>query len=78
MSKLDNKLPTKWTRHQREVFRILNNAMLTNQSIFMHPKADMIPTNHWGTIAWNAAWMAAEAVENAPCNVRVRETGSEP
>lgn len=56
-----NKRPEIW----RSVFNSLYRLMRDNQKIFMHPKAEAIPKTHWTTIAWNAAWEAADAARGA-------------
>lgn len=51
----------KWSQRAQIVFNELYEAMRKNQTIFTHPKADVIPDKHWSTIVWNAAWVAADA-----------------
>lgn len=29
-----------------------------------HPKAPKLPVNQWKTVAWNAAWIAADACDD--------------
>jgi hypothetical protein len=38
--------------------------MAENQPVFMRPGAALLPVEEWGTLAWNAAWFAAEAVDD--------------
>lgn len=51
----------KWSQRSKIVFNDLYALLRRNQAIFTHPKADVIPDKHWSTIAWNAAWEAADA-----------------
>lgn len=52
----------RWTPQAQRVFNYLYPLMLENKSLFVHPKADYVQDVLWKTTAWNAAWMAAEAV----------------
>jgi hypothetical protein len=60
----ENALPKKWSKDQRKVFRYVYKEMLGNQSLFLHPKAVEHSKEFWGTTAWNAAWIAAEAMDS--------------
>lgn len=51
----------KWTVRAREVFNLVFSTMRSNQGLFAHPKAAKVSREHWGTTAWNAAWIAANA-----------------
>ena len=53
-----------WSKSAKALYRSLKRFMLDNPELFMHPKADKIPKAHWGTIAHNAAWIAAELRTN--------------
>jgi len=63
----------KWNAAERKVFNETHDEMLNNQKLFMHPKAAAIPMEHWKTIAWNAAWIAACAARDAHKNGDVVE-----
>lgn len=52
----------KWSRSAQTVFNAVYFQM-KKQRIFTHPKASKIPRNQWDTTRWNAAWIAAEAVD---------------
>lgn len=51
--------PTDWTPEQRVLFSRLFRHMADNQAVLTHSEAGPMPMDHWYTIAWNAAWMAA-------------------
>jgi hypothetical protein len=61
-----NRVPVKqwakWSPTARRVFNATHLAMTTDQDLFLHPKATPLPNTQWSTTAWNAAWIAAEAV----------------
>lgn len=66
-----HKVPAKqwrrWSAQAKAVFNELYALTLANQGIVTHPKAAKMPPEHWATIAWNTAWLAADAVdENLP------------
>lgn len=51
----------KWSANARGVFNLVYSTMRSNQRLFAHPKAVAVSREHWGTTAWNAAWIAANA-----------------
>lgn len=55
----------KWSEPARAVFNEVYAVMAENQSLFLHPKAKKNTLECWNTTAWNAAWVAADAVKNA-------------
>jgi hypothetical protein len=52
----------KWGASARRVFNETYSAMANNQTTFLHPQQDKISRRLWRTTAWNAAWIAADAV----------------
>lgn len=60
-----NKVPAKqWRRWSYEARRVFNShfAATTDADVLTHPKMD-VPKDHWETIRWNMAWLAADAVD---------------
>ena len=61
-----NKVPLKqwrkWNAAARKVFNEVYETMSKNQWTFLHPHQEKISKRMWKTTAWNAAWIAAEAV----------------
>lgn len=55
----------KWGYMARRTFNQTYDMMLGDQKLFLHPKAATIDEDHWKTTAWNAAWTAADAVQDA-------------
>ena len=51
----------KWNKAQRSRFNEVYSVMKLSPSLFTHPDAITVPAEHWTTIAWNAAWVAAGA-----------------
>jgi hypothetical protein len=64
--KVPQKQWRKWSYHAKRVFNELFSAMSRNQWTFTHPKAEERPATQWNTTAWNAAWLAADAVDEEP------------
>lgn len=64
-----HKVPArKWRNWPDICQRIFNNTyeqMVLNQPLFLHPKAAASRPEHWTTVAWNAAWTAADAAQQA-------------
>lgn len=52
-----------WTPHARGVFNLVYSTIRANQSLFIHPKATPHSREQWNTVAWNAAWTAANAAD---------------
>lgn len=52
----------KWSATARHVFHATYAAMRANQRLFTHPGADKVSAKHWSTVAFNAAWWAADEV----------------
>ncbi len=52
------------SKKARKVAKYLFRLMHDNQHLFKHPKAPTLPRKQWATTAWNAAWMAADAVDH--------------
>jgi len=54
----------RWSRQAQKVFNSLYHSMRPRmQYVYTHPAAKAMLRDHWETIRWNAAWMAADAVD---------------
>ena len=63
--KVPNKQWKKWPDIAQRVFNEVYESMEMNPALFTHPKTGKIAKNQWGTVAWNSAWIAADACVNA-------------
>ena len=52
-----------WSLIARRVFNSVYEQMKLRQQVITHPDAPVIKPYHWRTVAWNAAWTAADAVD---------------
>jgi len=52
----------KWSAVARHTFNELYSSMKKNQILFLHPKQGALTRQKWQTVAWNAAWVAADAI----------------
>jgi hypothetical protein len=50
----------KWNQQSRFIFNYVY-GQLGDQRVVKHPKAEEQFQDHWDTIRWNAAWLAADA-----------------
>lgn len=50
----------KWNQQSRFIFNYVYGQM-AYQNVVTHPDAAKMPEDHWDTIRWNAAWLAADA-----------------
>jgi hypothetical protein len=57
------RLPKKWNKEGKRVFREVYEMTRVNQSILAHPQAERMTPRMWDTICWNFAWLAADAVQ---------------
>lgn len=62
-----NRVPKKqwrrWSETARRVFNETYRFMMSNKRLMLHPKQEPPKPYHWKTTAWNAAWIAADAVD---------------
>lgn len=63
-----NKVPVKqwkkWSDQAKSVFNRLYSFMMSNREVMLHPKSPQPSPQHFKTIAWNASWIAADAVDD--------------
>ena len=56
----------KWSNLAGQVFNRTYDYILNNQKIMNHPATvDALKPEEWKTVAWNSAWIAADAVDDA-------------
>lgn len=61
------KVPERQWRRWPEIARVVFNAQfqqMREQRSLQHPKMATMPKEHWRTIAWNSAWLAADNVRD--------------
>lgn len=63
--KVPKKQWDRWSTEAQRAFIGLYEHMTGSQFAYLHPQADPPNPEHWKTTAWNAAWMAANAVDEA-------------
>jgi len=51
----------KWPEIAQRLFNKVYASMELNPALFIHPKTGKIAKEQWGTVSWNAAWIAADA-----------------
>lgn len=62
--KVPKKAWSKWTDQAKEIFNKTYEYLFANQSVIRHPDGPILLGDHWKTISWNAAWIAAEACDD--------------
>lgn len=65
---------TRWSEAQRRIYGRVYRFMLVNQQVQTHPAMGRIPDEHWDTICHNAAWLAAELLEDGDFAIRDLDT----
>ena len=55
----------KWGGTARQTFNELYETFIGNQKNVNHPKAPAIKDEHWDTLVWNFAWLAADNMEKS-------------
>jgi hypothetical protein len=53
----------KWSEAARAAFNDLYAMIYENQKLITHPRMEKIKAAHWKTVAWNAAWLAADRID---------------
>lgn len=52
-----------WPDLCQRVFNQTYESINLNQLIIIHPGGEEDTPEHWDTVAWNAAWLAADACQ---------------
>jgi hypothetical protein len=67
MARNKNRVPKKqwrrWSPLARRVFNDTYDFVVNNPKLMRHPKQPPVKLEYWETTAWNAAWIAADAVD---------------
>lgn len=58
-----------WAIGSQAVFNSVYQQMTRTPRVFLHPATGPLPYSEWNTIAWNAAWTAADACQDIPSTV---------
>lgn len=67
-------MSARWTEQQRKLYSRVYRYLTLNQGASCHPGMPSMPAEHWETIAHNAAWLAAEFLEEGELDFRESET----
>jgi len=65
LNKIPEKQWRKWTVPAKTTFNRVYPWLLGNQTVCLHPRTKPIPPREWKTVAWNTAWVAADACNEA-------------
>jgi hypothetical protein len=65
--KVPKKQWKKWGEAGQSLFNSTYYTLLNNQGVMHHPKQKELPAEHWNTLAWNAARIAADALRDSNC-----------
>lgn len=67
----------KWTREAQKVFNLMMQSLRpAMQWAFLHPNAKLMTREHWQTIRWNVAWVAAAAITEGTYLGKVKNVGT--
>ena len=70
--KVPKKQWTKWNNHAQRVFNDVYKALRPSmQHLLVHPGAVLMHKEHWETVRWNAAWLAANAANGDPAYTKI-------
>ena len=64
VNRVQKKQWSKWSKEARTIFNRCYKFFMKNHDVMNHPKATKQPKEHWKTVAWNAAWTAANACDD--------------
>jgi len=62
----------KWSESARASFNVVYAFIHANEAVMTHPAAPVATPAHWKTLAWNSAWIAADAVDKLLPVAKVR------
>ena len=62
----------KWSESARASFNAIYAFIRANEAVMAHPAAPVATTAHWEVLAWNSAWIAADAVDKLLPVAKVR------
>lgn len=65
---MEKDLSEDWNVQERELFGRVYRFMVSNQAAMCHPRCS-IPIDQWQTICHNAAWIAADLLNNEALRV---------
>lgn len=68
-------LSDRWTEAQKRIYGRVFRFMQANPKAQCHPDTAPLPDNEWETICHNAAWLAAEFLEEGELKIVDSETG---
>ena len=63
----------KWNPIAQDMFNQMYMSVRHNQSILHHPHAPMLTSVQWQTVAWNVAWLAADAANGRDIRETIEE-----
>lgn len=61
-----------WGERAQATFCEVYSLMMQRQELFTHPQAIKQKAQHWKTVAWNTAWIAADQVQGHLLNVTIK------
>ena len=64
LNRVPRKQWSKWSDQAKTIFNKTYEFIIKNQSVMKHPKGPTLHADHWETISWNAAWIAADACDD--------------
>ena len=69
--KVPDKQWRQWPELAKRVFNMTYSQLFNNKFIMNHPRA-AISDEHWETACWNAAWVAADAVDTSQRQLNIK------
>ena len=64
----------KWSILAKKVFNSQFETLKNNQKVLTHPQMKEVSKRMWSTVAWNSAWLAADAVDTGLKEIEKGET----
>lgn len=56
---------SRWSKSARQVFNSLYYQLRIGKSVLTPPSFERIKAGPWSVVAWNVAWIAADAVDES-------------
>lgn len=61
---------SKWSNTAKRMFNRMFYEM-RHQWVYLHPDAPVLSREHWKTVRWNVAWIAANAADKIPARTHI-------
>ena len=66
----------KWSGAAQVAFNEHYERVRRAQALMLHPATPPMPQGEWDTVAWNVAWLVADAIATLPMHITTEPTSN--